>query len=243
MRRRRPAAGRKAADQILGLLYPQVCPFCGKVSGERICSACRKELRYIEEPRCMRCGKPLRIAEQEYCLDCEQRSHSYERGLSLWVHSGSVQSAVYQFKYHNRRIYSRFFAQELLERYEEAIRRWNIALIVPIPLSKKRRRERGFNQAELLAKEIGKKLEIPVESKRLVRVKNTKPQKEMDARGRRSNLKDAFAWKGERPIRGNILLIDDIYTTGNTIDHAAGTLKNAGARKVYFLTVSIGQGY
>ena len=120
---------------------------------------------------------------------------------------------------------------------------WDIAVIIPIPLSRKRKRKRGFNQAELLAKELGRGLGIPVDGKSLARVRDTNPQKQMDARGRRVNLRNAFAWKGKDRARGNILLIDDIYTTGNTIDAAARVLKSNGAGKIYFLTISIGQGY
>lgn len=243
MRGRKAVPGRRAADRVLRLLYPNSCPFCGRVIRERICPACREKLVYIEEPRCMCCSKPLRLEEAEYCHDCGDRPHVYERGFALWVHSGNVQKAIYQFKYHNRRIYSRFFGEELLSRYGEAVRRWDITVIIPIPLSKKRRRVRGFNQAELLAKELSRGLNIPADTKSLIRIKDTKPQKQMDLRGRNINLRNAFAWKGRRRIRGNVLLVDDIYTTGNTLDHAARVLKNAGAGKVYFLTISIGQGY
>lgn len=231
----------KLWELAAGLLYPQTCPFCGRVSAQRVCGACRKKLAYVGEPRCMRCGKPLRQAEREYCRDCERRPHAYDRGYALWVHQGGVKHAIYQFKYHNRRIYSRFFAAELQNRYGEAIRRWEISTIIPVPLSRKRRRQRGFNQAELLASELGKRMGIPVDAVHLIRVRDTSPQKKMDARERRANLDRAFAWKGEAPVRGNVLLIDDIYTTGNTIDSAARVLKQAGAAKVYFLTVSIGQ--
>lgn len=191
----------------------------------------------------MRCGKPVRRKEQEYCYDCERHAHVYERGYSLWVHKGGVQQSIYQFKYHNRRIYSQFFGRELLFRYGQAVRGWEITFIIPIPLSKKRRRSRGFNQAELLALQLGRGLGIPVDGKSLVRVRDTNPQKQMDVRGRSSNLRNAFAWTGKNSIQGNVLLIDDIYTTGNTIDAAARVLKQNGAGKIYFLTISIGQGY
>lgn len=230
-------------DSLLELLYPHTCPFCGKVTKEEICSACKGKLPYIKEPRCMRCGKPLSRENREYCYDCEKHAPAYERGYALWLHGGSVQRCIYQFKYHNRRIYGRFFAKELFSRYEEAVRRWNITTIIPIPLSRKKRRIRGYNQAEILAVEFGRMAGIPVERRSLVRIRNTRPQKQMNARERRSNVRNAFAWKGNRKIYGNILLIDDIYTTGNTIDSAARELKKAGAGKVYFLTISIGQGY
>ncbi len=235
--------GESRKRSLLDLLYPHTCPFCGRVSADDVCGTCKEKLEYIREPRCMRCGKPIRKEEQEYCYDCERTSHVYERGYALWVHRGGVQRAVYQFKYHNQRIYSQFFGRELLSRYGQAVRRWNVTTIIPIPLSGKRRRRRGFNQAELLARELGSGLGIPVDAKNLVRVRDTSPQKQMDVKGRNSNLKNAFAWRGKKGICGNILLVDDIYTTGNTIDAAARVLKSSGAGKIYFLTISIGQGY
>lgn len=239
--RRRESKGRGTG--LLDLLYPHVCPFCGRVAVEEVCDICREELEYIGEPRCMCCGKPIRQKDQEYCYDCGRHPHIYERGCALWVHRGGVQKAVYQFKYHNRRIYSRFFGRELLSRYGRAVHGWNITTIIPIPLSRKRRRRRGFNQAGLLAWELGRGLGIPVDAEHLVRVRDTSPQKQMDVRGRSANLRNAFAWKGKERIRGNVLLVDDIYTTGNTIDAAARVLKKNGAGKIYFLTISIGQGY
>lgn len=239
--RRHKGEGRRKS--LFDLLYPHTCPFCGRVSADEVCGACREKLEYIHEPRCLRCSKPIKREDQEYCYDCERIFHEYEKGYALWVHRGGVQRAVYQFKYHNQRIYSQFFGRELLSRYGQAVLRWDITTIVPIPLSRKRRRKRGFNQAELLARELGRGLGIPVDAKSLVRVRDTSPQKQMDAGGRRTNLRNAFAWKGKRKACGNILLVDDIYTTGNTIDAAARVLKSSGAGKIYFLTISIGQGY
>ena len=109
MRWNRRTKERKTEGGLLRLLYPHVCPFCGRVTAEDICNECREKLYYIEEPRCMRCSKPIRSEEQEYCYDCERHTRVYERGYALWVHKGDVQRAIYQFKYHNRRIYSRFF--------------------------------------------------------------------------------------------------------------------------------------
>ena len=103
MRRRRQIEERRTGGGLLELLYPHVCPFCGRVTAEDICNECRIKLNYIEEPRCMRCSKPLRSEEREYCYDCEKHTHVYERGYALWVHSGGVQRAIYQFKYHNQR--------------------------------------------------------------------------------------------------------------------------------------------
>ena len=229
-------------EKIMAFLFPNTCPFCGKVSEMGICGACRTKLPYVREPYCMHCGKSIRREEDEYCYDCGRRPHYYESGRAVWQHASTVRPAIYQFKYHNRRIYGRAFAREMVRVYGRAIRKRQIAIIIPIPLSKRRRRKRGYNQAEILAKEIGRIMDIPVDTESLIRNKNTIPQKVMDARGRRKNLQHAFAWTGQNLQGVNVLLIDDIYTTGSTIDVAAKTVKLAGAEKVHFLTVSIGQG-
>ena len=237
-----PVVCMKIMENVLSLLYPDTCPVCGRITEEGICQECREKLQYIDEPRCMRCGKPLEDETREYCYDCEHHRHFYERGYSLWVHKDAVKYSVYQFKFHNRRIYGSFFANELLSRYGKSIIRWKISLIIPIPLSRKKQKKRGYNQAELIAVSLGRAMHIPVCTNGLKRVKDTKPQKQLSMRERRKNLKDAFRWEKALLEGENILLIDDIYTTGNTIDFAAIELKKAGASKVYFLTISIGQG-
>ena len=232
-----------AAEAVLGLLYPHTCPFCGRVTEEEVCSFCAGRIKLIEGPRCMRCSKPVSSEKEEYCYDCLHTHHYYERGYSLWLHSGAVKESVYKFKYHNQRIYGRYYAKELAKYYKTSVRRLHIDVIIPIPLFKKKRKERGFNQAEILAREIGKYMELPVDTKYLSRVHSTNPQKKLDPKSRKRNLIGAFAVESSITPPAAVLLIDDIYTTGNTIDSAARTLKKAGVQKVYFLTISIGQGY
>ena len=225
------------------MLYPQTCYFCGKISRTPICSGCRGKIEYIGEPRCKKCGKPIRYEEQEFCSDCQAQLFHYEQGRSLWLHKGPVRWSIYQFKYRNRRIYGQFYAQELYRIYGEKLKEWEIDTIIPIPLHGKRKRKRGYNQAEIVAKHLGELSKIPVETKSLVRVRHTKPQKELNHKERKKTLKEAFQVTKHWKNRGNILLVDDIYTTGNTIDSAATVLKKKGAKKVWFFTISIGQGF
>ena len=226
----------------MDFLYPNTCCFCGKVSRKSLCEKCEKEIIYVEEPRCKRCGKPIRTKEAEYCLDCEARVFAYEQGKSVWVHSGKVRWSIYQFKYHNRRIYGKYYAKEMLRLYADKIREWKIEMIVPVPLHRKRKRQRGYNQSEILARIISKNLGVPLGNHVVIRKKNTKPQKSLQHDDRRKNMKDAFqVVRLDKGIR-NILVIDDIYTTGNTIHEVAKCLRDAGAQKVFFLTISIGQG-
>lgn len=190
----------------------------------------------------MRCGKPLNKETREYCADCRKKDSNIAQGRSLWIHQDPVPGAVYRFKYHNKRSYGRLFAEEMAECYGKWIASKGIEVIIPVPLHPSKKRKRGFNQAEILAGILAEATGIPIQTDVLFRIKKSRPQKMLDPQERRENLKGAFAvskrWK---PCR-NVLLIDDIYTTGSTIERCAGMLKKAGAENVWFLTISIGQG-
>lgn len=230
---------------ILKLLWPEVCPFCGKVNKIGICPACREKLEQlsVKDPKCMRCGKPVRHEEQEYCSDCAHTYHYYDRGAALWLHKEPVSTSIYQFKYHNQRRFSLYYASEMALRYKNLICQWDPEVIIPVPLHARRRRRRGYNQSLDVARELGRLLGIPVADKLVVRVKNTSPQKQLGHKGREKNLRNAFALKYRIQGAKSVLLLDDIYTTGSTVDGVSKVLKQAGVEKVYFLTISIGQGY
>ncbi len=142
-----------------------------------------------------------------------------------------------QIKYKNKREYLDFFGAAMAKRYEKAVARMGVEVIVPVPVHPSRRRVRGFNQAEVLAGVLGEKLEIPVEPKVLIRKKKTRPQKELSAAERLKNLSGAFAaGEGSDGIK-RVLLVDDIYTTGSTIEACSRVLRNAGVEKVYFAVI------
>ncbi len=233
---------RQLSDRILKLLYPPVCPFCGKLSPEGICPACRKKIIYVSEPRCMRCGKPLREETKEYCRTCARRKSAVDQGRGLWLHAEPVSGAVYRFKYRNKRTWGRLFARELARQYGGQIRDWGIDEIIPIPLHISRKRQRGFNQSEVVARELADLTGIPCRPDVLLRIRKTAPQKELDPDGRSANLHGAFGVSRSWRASEKVLLVDDIYTTGATVEKAAKILKKAGCRNVYFLTISIGQG-
>ena len=222
-------------------MYPQKCPFCGKIEKQRICKECRKKILPVEEPRCKKCGKPIREAEKEYCYDCTMIRHVFEEGRSIWIHKEPVSRAVYALKYQNRRIYAKAFGEEMADQYGYYLREKK-ELIVPVPLHRKKMRIRGYNQAALVAEVLGEITGISVDEDILVRVKNTKPLKQLNDKERRRSIRGAFSVRKSVWAK-TIVLIDDIYTTGSTLDEAARVLLKAGAEKVYFLTISIGQGY
>lgn len=190
----------------------------------------------------MHCGKPLEDDTKEFCMDCSRRSSCLEQGRALWLHKDPVPGAVYRYKYKNKRSYGAIFAEEMMSAYGEFMKRWGIGAILPIPLHSSKMRQRGYNQAELLARELSVRSGIPCRSDVLFRIRKTVPQKSLDARERRQNMQGAFAVSARWEPVSAVLLIDDIYTTGSTLERAALVLKKAGVQKVYFLTISIGQG-
>ena len=208
-----------------------------------VCASCQKKIVYVQEPRCKSCGKPIRYAEKEYCEDCKREVLFYDQGKSIWLHKNPVAWSIYQFKYHNRRLFAEYYADEMWQIYGSKIKNWEIDVIIPIPLHWRRRANRGFNQAEILAKHLGRLSGIPVRTKMVRRIRYTERQKMLGNKERKKNLSGAFVvtkrWEKVR----NVLLIDDIYTTGNTINEVARILKQEGAEKVFFLTISIGQGF
>lgn len=235
-------------ETIAGLLYPPRCPVCdGLLFPERgrrlgICLSCEKKITRITEPVCKKCGKPLSDERKEYCGDCARKPHSYRQGKAVFLYKGEMRQSMYRFKYSNRREYAAFYADEAAAQYAEWIRRRNIEVIVPIPMYPPKCRRRGYNQAEVFARALGRKLNLPVDTKLVKRTRDTTPQKELNDSQRRNNLKDAFRVTGKRTDCKQILLADDIYTTGSTMDAVAEALLSAGAENIYYICISIGQG-
>lgn len=224
------------------MLFPRRCPVCDrpvKPAGKKICDSCRGKLRFVQEAHCMKCGKPLLQGTEEYCTDCRGKRHEFIQGRSLYEYE-SAAASIYRFKYAKRREYAEFYGEELSKRFGEMIKRWKADAIVPVPIHEARRKERGYNQAELLAKQLGRSLKLPVKDDLIVRMKKTIPQKELNALQRQNNLKRAFKISKNDVKLSTIIVVDDIYTTGSTVDEMARVLKQAGVERVYVLTLAIG---
>lgn len=179
---------------LLDLAFPRRCPVCDrpvKPSNAYICSECREKLVYIKEPRCRKCGKQLEKAENEYCYDCGSKRHIYDRGAALYSY-GSIRLSLYRLKYGGRQEYAVFLGQDMAGRLGREILSWKPDALVPVPLHPAREKKRGYNQAALLAAELGKQLDIPVLTGFVERTRNTRPQKELEGAKRQNNLKKAF---------------------------------------------------
>ncbi len=233
----------KIKKHLLQLLFPCRCPVCDEIVipyGEQICLGCMDKLQLLSPPWCMKCGKKLE-GEEEFCKDCREKVHLYVRGRALYEY-GSVAPSVYRMKYGGRQEYASYFGEEMARYLKNFIRQVEPDGIVPIPLHKRRLSKRGYNQAALLARVLGAKMNTPVYEKMLVRTRNTKPLKLQNPAERQNNLKKAFII-GENDVKlKTILIVDDIYTTGSTINEAARVLKQHGVEKIYFVTLACGAG-
>ena len=200
----------KEIMNILDIIFPRRCPLCDEVipPDGKICPECIGNAELVQEPVCKRCGKPIGNARKEYCGDCDRKKHFFDSGKAVFVYQGAVQHSLYRFKYANRREYAAFYGKMACIQYARWISRLGIDAIIPVPLHRKRRRERGYNQAELFAKEIGKRTGIPVETKLLYRCINTRPQKELNDQERKKNLKKAFT------IAQNIVQLRKVLLVG-----------------------------
>lgn len=212
-----------------------------------ICSDCYSKAPLIKEPRCKKCGKSIVHMETEFCYDCDKREHAYEYGFSLWNYNDVMRKSIANFKYHHRREYAEFYAEEFSRVFGDEIIKLNPDALVPVPVHWTRYIERGYNQAQVLAEAIGTYLDIPVIDDLLIRRKKTVAQKKLDDRERLRNLQHAFSvskkWENSVKKLNRLVIIDDIFTTGSTINLCAKILKQTGVNEVYFGVLCNGIGY
>ena len=226
---------------LADLVFPRRCPFCDGVlpfGGRLVCSHCESELPYTGSDYCLKCGRQLGTGTDEFCPSCRRVSHSFDEGRSLFVYNDVVRHSIAAFKYRNRREYADFYSEELFRKFGAYIRSKKPDVLVPVPVSRLRRRRRGYNQAELLAERLGRLCGIPVKKDLVLRIRETTALKELGRRQRQKNLKKAFKITGNVVKLKTIMVIDDIYTTGSTMDEISSVFKDAGVRHVFFLTVA-----
>lgn len=233
---------------IWELLFPNTCLLCQRLSHMDICEQCIERHPISNKPRCMNCGKFILQEEKELCIQCSEKRFYFDRGASLWLHDKQVKRAIYRFKYSNYRVYGRNFAKIIVNNHKDKIILWKPDCIMAVPVHKNRLKSRGYNQAEVLALDIVEEIrdqigvKLPYIGDMVIRNKNTTVQKLLNSDKRMSNIQGAFQLNKHYSIPERVLLIDDIYTTGATLNEVAKILKKSGVKEVCFLTISIGQG-
>lgn len=229
-------------SKITDLFFPRRCAICDRViaADTGICEDCRKKVHPIREDTCVKCGKKI-TGNNAYCYDCMRRDHDFERNFSVFEYP-VIRESIYRFKYRGRAEYAAYYAKEAYRMHAKRIMELHADAIVPVPLHKSRLRKRGYNQAQELAKELSLLTGVPVRNELIKRVKSTKALKTLDVRERQNNLKKAFLIIQNDVKLNTIIVVDDIFTTGATIDAVARAFKGAGVEYVYSLTVAVGNG-
>jgi ComF family protein len=230
------AAGAQASilERLLATLFPSRCLGCG-LRGVVLCDGCRADVPWLTAEVCPICAAPSRLAR--ICHGCRAEPSPLDGSRAACRFEGVVRKAVHDLKY--RGIQER--AALLADVLAEAIERRPLAVdaLVPVPLAPGRRRQRGFNQAELIAGCLGERVGWPVEPSLLARVRETPQQIKRSAAERRENVADAFACPSPDAVVGRrVALIDDVMTTGATLGACAEALKVAGAARAYGLVVA-----
>ena len=229
-------------EMLLAVFFPNRCAVCDDIVMKRggICRNCAPKVHFLPDHVCMVCGK--KVDERRlYCYDCSRKKHAFVRNFAVFVY-GDIRESLYRFKYNGRAEYAGYYAKSAYNRWGKQLKQLRAQALVPVPLHPSKKRKRGYNQAEEFARELSELSGIPVRADLIKRQKRTKPLKTLNVSERQNNLKKAFLFTQNDVKLNTIILIDDIYTTGSTLDAVATVCHEAGVARVYGLTVAVGTG-
>ncbi len=227
---------------ITDLVYPPFCEICGSkltVEERYICSFCLKKIRINSRPFCKFCSRHLSY-ERELCNECITRKSYIEQVWSWGIYDGILKKCIHLFKYKKKVYLLNLFKNSLFEFLEQNLIMKNIDIIIPVPLYVAKLKERTFNQAQILARIFTKHYKIRTINA-LKKVKATQPQNKLSKLMRQQNVKGVFiVEKAETFYKKRVLIVDDIFTTGSTLNECAKMLLKAGAEIVYGFTLARG---
>jgi ComF family protein len=216
--------------RVLDVAFPPKCVGCGEF-GAFFCEDCLADAPYAIERRCPKCWMIWRAV---YCTDCNRFPRLFTAMRSAFSYEGVAKNAVHALKFDGVSALAPAMARPMAD----ALKQWSqtVDVVVPVPLGSVRKRTRGYNQSELLAREVSRLNGLPIETGALRRVRQTPAQAQQPGEeARQRNVEAAFG-PGKRPVSGSVLLIDDVATTGATLSACAGVLLSGGAEAVYGLT-------
>ena len=230
---------------LLELFFPSFCLGCKK-EGALLCEDCKSTLEISEYNYCL-CSKPLRLPDGQKTGKCPRCQDKKLSGLFFalpYKEKFLTKKLIYQFKYKPyikelSKTLAAILTEHLVISHNNAESIWENSVLMPVPLEKSKLKSRGYNQSEELARELSKILQVPLFSENLAKIKKTAPQMELSAKERAENLKGAFSIKNPAEIAGKkIFLIDDVYTTGSTLQECANVLKSAGAKQIWGIVIA-----
>lgn len=236
---------KKYLNIILNTIFPLKCEVCRQqlplAAGARICRSCRNKILPIGDNFCRKCGKSLQIATN-FCVDCQDNDSLYYESIkAAGVYHGALRETIHAFKYECRSCLGADLGDFMLSSFQQHFSLNSLDKLVPVPLHKKQYRQRQYNQSEVLAKNLSRSTGIPVATDTLVRIRETRPQFTLNKQERASNIRNSFQVKDKVWLPGaRVLVIDDICTTGSTINECARVLKQSGAGEVHGLVLAHG---
>lgn len=236
-----------ALKSALDLLYPRNCQVCATPQAETdagvLCAKCAADVPWITAPCCEQCSLPFagEVVGTFRCGYCAELDFRFSRAVAACRAKGVARTALIEFKYNRQMYFGPHLAEWLLTAARQRLDWAMLDVIVPVPLHPRKKRERQFNQAEYLAAAVGQAFDRPVWPRALRRVKDTPTQTRLSAERRRANLRGAFVVRQPDGVAGRrVVLVDDVFTTGTTLDACARVLRVAGAQDVVVLTVARG---
>ncbi len=224
---------RNLSLSVLDWVFPPSCVGCGK-EGVFICSKCFLDVNLVPGNVCNTCGNFT--SKKGFCPQCARYPVSYSGFRAFAYYDGVIRKSIQQLKYHNDPGIGRYLADFLLTTYQRTT--WDADVIVPIPIGETKREQRGYNQAERLAEPLAEKLELDYQPEALIRIHEKYSQVGLNVEERRANVRDAFMARSKLIKDKNVLLVDDVFTSGATMESASSELIQAGANKVWCITLA-----
>ena len=238
----------RAGDALASVLLPAGCRICDnlltRASRVPLCDACLASFEPLPAKICEICGSPLQMferpaEERNLCLACRDTSYAFECARSFAFYDRALVRAILLLKFERMEPLGTWFAARLADVVDREKQRLHADMIVPVPLHRARERERGFNQADLLARPLAKMLKLPRQPVLLMRTRPRPDKRVLSLQERWESVRGAFATRpGSKVDNQRVLLVDDVLTTGATLDACARALREAGAKSVVGLTVA-----
>ncbi len=226
-------------SSLVDLVFPSRCIVCGRIGSKPLCDSCLPGLPYISGPMCSCCGQPTSSPVKD-CRFCRSGGLQHSLCRSVMLFEGCGRQVIHSLKYENGRRVAPILAEQALLRLEPAV--FEVDAITFIPLHRRKQAGRGYNQAELIARELGRRTKTPVE-RLLVQRRRTKDQAQLSAEERRENVKGAYGLAPiyrtrRRPLPESVLLVDDVLTTGATSAECCEVLRTSGVAKLKLVTLA-----
>lgn len=231
----------KMLNNFIQCLYPKKkrCLLCGHQDSRYLCSLCASSIEFIHERKCFKCGKGLSDRYiDNICPDCKEKSYSFDSAYSCFYYTGSGKELIHKLKYESKKEAAKILAKYMARViYEENLKS---DAIVPVPIHENKLDIRGFNQSYIIAEYLSRYISLPIWDC-LLRVRDTRDQYNLGKYERKINVIDAFSVNMLYNVRNRtILLIDDVFTTGSTVDECSKELIRCGAKKIYVVTAAAG---